>query len=318
MQDFGSSEERATIGKEMGAEHPFLFQPRCPAVDDPEILGFLRVAQTMGAFNWVELELEPDGDGESQSYRLGSGRGRSTPLQLRVGPDFRALLRIPAAAKPSQELEDLLSLCLETILECHGLNTQARLMRAVLDATSGSVLLFDAGGDIVYANPTADHLLSLQTEDELLAETDGHPRQPLFTLLCALVEQTALADGAGSAWKGTLNLVDGRAMTCEVTRVRAASENDPVAVLAFLQLVETGSDARVGVFAASFGLSPRELEVLELLVQGLTTVAIATELGISPHTVRDHLKHLYRKTRTGSRGELLGMISRPSSTPAAG
>jgi DNA-binding CsgD family transcriptional regulator len=39
---------------------------------------------------------------------------------------------------------------------------------------------------------------------------------------------------------------------------------------------------------------------------------MADRLGISPHTIRDHLKHLYRKTGTGSRSELLGMISRKS------
>jgi len=75
-----------------------------------------------------------------------------------------------------------------------------------------------------------------------------------------------------------------------------------------------GSDSavRVDAFASSYGLSPREQEVVGLLVQGQTTVAMADQLGISPHTVRDHLKHLYRKTETGSRSELLGLISRAS------
>jgi DNA-binding CsgD family transcriptional regulator len=41
---------------------------------------------------------------------------------------------------------------------------------------------------------------------------------------------------------------------------------------------------------------------------------MADQLGISTHTVRDHLKHLYRKTETGSRSELLGLISRASRT----
>jgi DNA-binding CsgD family transcriptional regulator len=39
---------------------------------------------------------------------------------------------------------------------------------------------------------------------------------------------------------------------------------------------------------------------------------MAEELGISPHTIRDHLKHLYRKTGTNGRNELLGLISRAS------
>lgn len=297
----------------IGAEYPFLIQPRCPAVDDPEILGFLRFTQTLCRFAWVELELEPEGDGQSQKYRLGSGRGRRVDAQLHVGPDFRAVLGFPIAGNLSRELGELLSQLLATILDRRRLRIQTRLMSAILDTTPSPVLVFAAEGDIVFANPPADRLLSLQTEDDLLAETDGYPQQPLFTLLCGLVERTAAADGAGSSWKGNLKLVDGRVMRCEVTRVELATENDPVAVLAFLQPVEMGSDTRVDVVATSYGLSPREQEVLQLLVQGLTTVAIADELGISPYTVRDHLKHLYRKTRTGSRGELLRMISQPSS-----
>jgi DNA-binding CsgD family transcriptional regulator len=39
---------------------------------------------------------------------------------------------------------------------------------------------------------------------------------------------------------------------------------------------------------------------------------MADELGISPHTIRDHLKNLYRKTGTKGRNELLGLISRAS------
>jgi DNA-binding CsgD family transcriptional regulator len=49
-------------------------------------------------------------------------------------------------------------------------------------------------------------------------------------------------------------------------------------------------------------------------MQGATTVAMAERLGISPHTVRDHLKNLYRKTATSSRGELLGLLSRNAAT----
>jgi DNA-binding CsgD family transcriptional regulator len=83
-------------------------------------------------------------------------------------------------------------------------------------------------------------------------------------------------------------------------------------VLVILRPTESESDIRVQAFAASHNLSPREQEVLYLLGRGLTTAAMAEELGISPHTVRDHLKHLYRKTGTKGRSELLGLISRTS------
>lgn len=52
-------------------------------------------------------------------------------------------------------------------------------------------------------------------------------------------------------------------------------------------------------------LSPREREVLELLLQGERVPSIGEQLFISDHTVRNHLKSMYRKTGTGSQAELI-------------
>lgn len=51
------------------------------------------------------------------------------------------------------------------------------------------------------------------------------------------------------------------------------------------------------------GLSEREKEVLGLLAKGLRLVDIAKALGISHHTVGDHVKSIYRKLNIGSRAE---------------
>jgi DNA-binding NarL/FixJ family response regulator len=49
------------------------------------------------------------------------------------------------------------------------------------------------------------------------------------------------------------------------------------------------------------GLSPREIELLQRIVQGETEAEIAQSLGLSPHTVRTHVKNIYRKLRVRSR-----------------
>jgi DNA-binding CsgD family transcriptional regulator len=43
--------------------------------------------------------------------------------------------------------------------------------------------------------------------------------------------------------------------------------------------------------------------VLELLARGFRTGEIAAALGVTPHTVTTHVRHLYRKLEVGSRGE---------------
>ncbi len=50
-------------------------------------------------------------------------------------------------------------------------------------------------------------------------------------------------------------------------------------------------------------LSTREREVLGLLAQGVRIAEIGTALGISRHTVGDHVKNIYRKLNISSRAE---------------
>jgi len=42
-------------------------------------------------------------------------------------------------------------------------------------------------------------------------------------------------------------------------------------------------------------LTPREIEVLAAISDGLTNKAVARRLGISPHTVKFHIESLFRK-----------------------
>lgn len=55
-------------------------------------------------------------------------------------------------------------------------------------------------------------------------------------------------------------------------------------------------------------LSPRETEVLGLLVGGDRVATIAQELHISPHTVRNHLKSIYRKLEVQTQAELIKRV----------
>jgi DNA-binding CsgD family transcriptional regulator len=47
----------------------------------------------------------------------------------------------------------------------------------------------------------------------------------------------------------------------------------------------------------------------ELIGRGLSNKEIASELGISPATVRTHIYNLYRKVGAGSRVELLNRLA---------
>ena len=50
-------------------------------------------------------------------------------------------------------------------------------------------------------------------------------------------------------------------------------------------------------------LTPREIEVLAALSEGLSNKAAARRLGISPHTVKFHIESLFKKLGAASRAE---------------
>jgi DNA-binding NarL/FixJ family response regulator len=55
--------------------------------------------------------------------------------------------------------------------------------------------------------------------------------------------------------------------------------------------------------AAAVALTARELEVLQLLAEGLSNKEIARALGVAPRTVNFHLDNLYSKLGVSSRTE---------------
>jgi len=59
--------------------------------------------------------------------------------------------------------------------------------------------------------------------------------------------------------------------------------------------------ARLRAPAEEYSLTPREREILELLVEGPTMRAIAEDLGVSYHTVDAHIRNIYEKLHVHSR-----------------
>lgn len=74
-------------------------------------------------------------------------------------------------------------------------------------------------------------------------------------------------------------------------------------------IIEPAHQDRINpLLMAIYGLTAREQEVNRLVLRGNSTEQLATKLGISPHTVQEHLKSIFEKTGVRSRRELVGKV----------
>jgi DNA-binding CsgD family transcriptional regulator len=100
-----------------------------------------------------------------------------------------------------------------------------------------------------------------------------------------------------------VHLAEGFWVTLRAARLGGADATGHATIAVTLE--ETSPLDRLEVFVRSFGLSPRECELMNLLATGGDTRDLARCLFLSEHTVQDHLKSIFAKTASRSRNTLL-------------
>lgn len=123
--------------------------------------------------------------------------------------------------------------------------------------------------------------------------------------------------GEGGELQGTFSIIIDLGAVQTAKRVGRQDE-PPLVTTAMLEIVHQLETLRQMSGAAPRGfdahhpsladLSPRELEVLEHLMVGERVSVIAANLFISEHTVRNHLKSIFKKTGTSSQAELVPWV----------
>ena len=191
------------------------------------------------------------------------------------------------------------------------------LRRAALigDAVDGGgddtgLLVLAADGTVEMANPAAGRWL-----DELGAGDRPGGHLPLAVRAAASRARAAAADGANDGGGGD---ADGPAAPLARARIRTPAGRW---VVVRGSLLGDGPGSRVAVLleaarppelapliADAYGFTERERLVTELVARGLPTSEIAGRLHLSAYTVQDHLKSIFEKSGTGSRGDLVARL----------
>jgi DNA-binding NarL/FixJ family response regulator len=102
-----------------------------------------------------------------------------------------------------------------------------------------------------------------------------------------------------------VHIGSGRWAILKATRMASANPGatPPLAVT----IQECPPEARLDMFARSFGLTPRQRELLELAAAGASTAAMASAQGTGAYTVQDQFKQIFENCGVRSRASLLAM-----------
>ena len=168
------------------------------------------------------------------------------------------------------------------------------------DAISGGpgVLILDADLSLVSSNPPAQRWLTEVDDSEW-------PRSfPLPVAVMSAAAATAQQrDGEPLPARTRVRRARGGWMTVHASRL-SGGRSEIVAVLD-----SADPDELTSLVLAAHGVTPAQSRVAALVLRGRSTQQIVNELGISAHTVQEHVGAVFDKFGIGSRRELVAALS---------
>ncbi|MGH2988951.1 MAG: helix-turn-helix transcriptional regulator [Solirubrobacterales bacterium] len=163
---------------------------------------------------------------------------------------------------------------------------------------SAGVVVLEGDNSIVQVNPAAEAWLA-----DLLEDTVPGQRVPDVVTAVASRARSAATGRAATDARARVRTPSGRWLLVHGSTLGEGPGAQSVVILEPARTPELAP-----LVADAYGLTERERVVTQLVAQGLGTSAIAGRLHLSGWTVQDHLKAIFEKTGTGTRGELVARL----------
>ncbi len=176
-----------------------------------------------------------------------------------------------------------------------------------VDDEAAGVLVLDARGTVVQHNAAAERRLEeLGDLGRRWREGEGLPA-PVWTVLGAL--KRSLKPETDGDLNGSPYLrVRGRSGRWLTLQASLAERSHTRPAESVVIIAPAGPKEVLRLSAIGYGLSPREQEVVDLVVRGASTRQISKTLHISEYTVKDHLKNIFGKVGVRGRRALVKQL----------
>ena len=175
---------------------------------------------------------------------------------------------------------------------------RSALSAAVPGQEAAGLVVLEADNSILSTNPSGQVWL-----EELMGGTPSGQQVPgVITAVAARARGAASGDASSDA-QARVRTASGTWLLLHGSTVGEGSEARTAVILEPARTPELAP-----LIADAYGLTPRERVITECIARGLNTNSIAARLHLSPWTVQDHLKSIFEKTDTGTRGELVARI----------
>jgi DNA-binding CsgD family transcriptional regulator len=296
------------------------YQEEIPAASKPYFLHNEFVADDVN--KWTDLAQHDDGVGTLRDATHGvmsrSARYSDIFEPLGFGDEMRAVFSVHGAAwgfvclhretgRPFLA-EDVQFM--KRIAPHIALGLRAGLVAVTLDeaqaAAAPGVVLLDSDLVVTGWTPAAELWL------EELGYPGGSDAQLPLEVLAVAARLRGRADPDSAIPRLRIRTRAGRWAVLHASRLPTRSGNS-IAVI-----IDSASPAEIApIIMLAYGLSAQERRITGLVCQGLSTIEIALEAGISANTVQDHLKSIFNKVGVRSRRELVVQILRDHYVPHA-